>query len=84
MKTIKHKQVIAVTGGAGFIGSSFLLTMVPKYPEYLFINVDALTYAGNLANLKQIEDETITDLKKQISLISSKCKNYSVGHPSVM
>lgn len=56
MKTIKHKQVIAVTGGAGFIGSNFLLTMVPKYPEYLFINVDALTYAGNLANLKQIED----------------------------
>ncbi|WP_206811176.1 dTDP-glucose 4,6-dehydratase [Paradesulfitobacterium ferrireducens] len=47
---------ILVTGGAGFIGSNFLLAMVKKYPEDRFVNVDALTYAGNLANLKDIED----------------------------
>lgn len=55
MKEIKYQKVIAVTGGAGFIGSNFLLTLVPEYPEHLFINLDALTYAGNLANLKAIE-----------------------------
>lgn len=55
MDTIKYKNVILVTGGAGFIGSNFLLTLVPEYPEHLFVNVDALTYAGNLANLKEIE-----------------------------
>ena len=45
---------IAVTGGAGFIGSNLLLQMVPKYQSYLFINVDCLTYAGNLSNLTAI------------------------------
>ena len=55
MNTIKYKKVILVTGGAGFIGSNFLLTLVPEYPEHLFVNVDALTYAGNLANLKEVE-----------------------------
>lgn len=52
----KFKQRIIVTGGAGFIGANFLLYMVPKYTDYLFINVDCLTYAGNLVSLKQIED----------------------------
>ena len=46
---------ILVTGGAGFIGSNFLNLMVPRYPEDTFINLDALTYAGNLANLTAIE-----------------------------
>ncbi|PWB70738.1 dTDP-glucose 4,6-dehydratase, partial [candidate division GN15 bacterium] len=46
---------IAVTGGAGFIGSNLLLMLVPRYPQYGFVNVDCLTYAGNLANLKAIE-----------------------------
>jgi dTDP-glucose 4,6-dehydratase len=44
-----------VTGGAGFIGSNLLLQMAPKYPQYQFINVDCLTYAGNLSNLHAIE-----------------------------
>ncbi|WP_042165709.1 dTDP-glucose 4,6-dehydratase [Paenibacillus gorillae] len=46
---------LIVTGGAGFIGSNFVLYMMKKYPEYKIINVDALTYAGNLENLRSIE-----------------------------
>lgn len=48
-------NVIAVTGGAGFIGSNWLNLMVPRYPGCQFINLDALTYAGNLASLRPIE-----------------------------
>ena len=47
---------ILVTGGAGFIGSNFVRYMVNKYSEYEIINLDALTYCGNLENLKDIED----------------------------
>lgn len=47
---------ILVTGGAGFIGSNFLKYMVNKYPNHDFINLDALTYCGNLENLSDIED----------------------------
>lgn len=47
---------ILVTGGAGFIGSNFLRTYVPKYPNHSFINLDKLTYAANLYNLKDISD----------------------------
>ncbi len=46
---------ILVTGGAGFIGSNFLLHMVPKYPGVQFVNLDLLTYAGNLLNLQRLE-----------------------------
>lgn len=45
---------ILVTGGAGFIGSNFLKYMLEKYPSYEIVNVDALTYAGNLENLSDI------------------------------
>lgn len=48
---------IVITGGAGFIGSHVVRLFVNKYPEYRIINVDKLTYAGNLANLKDIEDK---------------------------
>ena len=48
---------IIITGGAGFIGSHVVRLFVNKYPEYHIINVDKLTYAGNLANLKDIENK---------------------------
>ena len=48
---------ILVTGGAGFIGGNFVHYMVNKYPEYMIVNLDALTYAGNLETLKPVEDK---------------------------
>ncbi|MFF2480872.1 dTDP-glucose 4,6-dehydratase [Paenibacillus sp. NPDC058071] len=47
---------IIITGGAGFIGSNFVLYMVNKYPDYQIINIDSLTYAGNLENLRSVEE----------------------------
>ena len=48
---------IVITGGAGFIGSHVVRLFVNKYPEYHIINLDKLTYAGNLANLKDVENK---------------------------
>ena len=54
---MEFKRNILITGGAGFIGSHVVRLFVNKYPEYHIINLDKLTYAGNLANLKDIEDK---------------------------
>jgi len=51
-----YKQIL-VTGGAGFIGSNFILYMIKKYPKIKIVNLDKLTYAGNLDNLKSIEKD---------------------------
>jgi dTDP-glucose 4,6-dehydratase len=48
---------LLITGGAGFIGSNFVRYMVNKYPEYQIVNLDLLTYAGNLENLTDIENK---------------------------
>ncbi|PID94206.1 MAG: dTDP-glucose 4,6-dehydratase [Bacteroidetes bacterium] len=51
------KKTLLITGGAGFIGSHLVRHFVQKYPEYRIVNVDKLTYAGNLENLKAIEEQ---------------------------
>ncbi|WP_195573512.1 dTDP-glucose 4,6-dehydratase [Paenibacillus sp. 1001270B_150601_E10] len=59
---------LLVTGGAGFIGSNFVYYMVNKYPNYHIINLDALTYAGNLENLLEVEHKpNYTFIKGDIS-----------------
>jgi dTDP-glucose 4,6-dehydratase len=50
-------KTILITGGAGFIGSHVVRLFVTKYPEYKIVNLDKLTYAGNLTNLKDIENK---------------------------
>ncbi len=57
MSTIFHQPLrILVTGGAGFIGANFLHQIVPKFPDAVIVNLDKLTYAGNLQNLHAIEN----------------------------
>ncbi len=71
---------ILVTGGAGFIGSNFIHYWLEKYPEDKIVNLDALTYAGNLANLKSVEKKSnykfihgdIGDLDKNIKLLKQE------------
>lgn len=61
------RRNILITGGAGFIGSHVVRLFVTKYPEYHIINMDKLTYAGNLANLRDIEHyENYTFIKADI------------------
>jgi len=64
---MEFKRNIIITGGAGFIGSHVVRLFVNKYPEYHIINIDKLTYAGNLENLKDIETrENYTFVKADI------------------
>jgi dTDP-glucose 4,6-dehydratase len=71
---------LLVTGGAGFIGSNFIHYILKKYPDYEIVNLDALTYAGNLENLKKVESDSryqfikgdITD-KKLVDKLVKDC-----------
>ena len=55
---LKSQRLILITGGAGFIGSNFICYILEKYSNYKVINLDALTYAGNLNNLRNVEDNS--------------------------
>lgn len=75
----KNKKSILVTGGCGFIGANFVPYMLAKYPDYKIINLDLLTYAGDLKNLQDVENHPhyffekgdICDRKKVESLFDN-------------
>jgi dTDP-glucose 4,6-dehydratase len=76
---------IMITGGAGFIGSNFVRYMVNKYPGCEFINFDALTYAGNLENLKDIKGKSnYTFIKGDIADIISVNKVMTTGIDAIV
>lgn len=64
MEVTKSRKYIFITGGAGFIGSHVVRRFVQNYPDYHIVNVDALTYAGNLENIKDIEDKSNYSFEK--------------------
>jgi dTDP-glucose 4,6-dehydratase len=65
-KDIGEKMRLLITGGAGFIGSNFIRYMIDKHPKYKITNLDKLTYAGNLNNLKGIDRKNYTFMKGDI------------------
>lgn len=73
---------LLVTGGAGFIGSNFIHYLIKKHPKYLIVNLDLLTYAGNIYNLSDLEDDSrhifvhgdITDYE----LVKKLIQNYKI------
>lgn len=83
---------LLITGGARFIGSNFVLYMLQQHPDYEIVNVDALTYAGNLENLKAIENNPnytfvntdITDVTAMDELISQVWMSLSISRRSRM
>lgn len=75
VQTMPYKRHILVTGGAGFIGSHVVRLFTNKYDDYQIINLDKLTYAGNLANLKDIENKpNYTFVKADICDFETICR----------
>jgi len=75
---------ILITGGAGFIGSHVVRRMVEKYPDYNIINLDFLTYAGNLENIKDIENKDNYKFVKadirDLEMMRKLFKEYDITH----
>ncbi len=76
----KSKKSILITGGAGFIGSHVVRLFVNKYPDYNIVNLDKLTYAGNLNNLKDIENSPNYTFVKADICDYEKVKEIVVNH----
>ena len=78
-----NKRNILITGGAGFIGSHVVHHFVTKYPEYNIVNLDKLTYAGNLENLREVENcHNYTFVKGDIcdiKLVSALLEEYNIN-----
>lgn len=71
---------LLITGGAGFIGSNFVIYMLQQHPDYQIVNVDALTYAGNLENLKSVESNpNYTFVKADITDVQAMDALFSQG-----
>ena len=81
---MNFKKNILITGGAGFIGSHLVRLFVNTYPAYQIINMDKLTYAGNLANLKDLQDkDNYTFVKCDIcdfDKVSAIFETYNIDH----
>ena len=65
---MQNKHIL-VTGCAGFIGSNFVPYFLEQYPDYHLVNLDLLTYAGNLDNLSEVETVNVIPLCKVIFVI---------------
>lgn len=81
--TPEEKKNILITGGAGFIGSHVVRLFVNKYPDYTIVNLDKLTYAGNLENLKDIQNKPNYHFEKgdilDIEFVAATFKKYAVN-----
>lgn len=78
---MNYKKNILITGGAGFIGSHVVRLFVNKYPDYRIINLDKLTYAGNLNNLRDVENQpNYTFVKEDICNLERMLKLFDEYH----
>ena len=66
------KNTVLITGGAGFIGSNFIPFFLKKNPGYRVVNLDKLTYAGNLDHLESIKNNERYPLKRSVSLSGNR------------
>src|SRR5690349_4626154 len=76
------KRNLLITGGAGFIGSHVVRLFVNKYPQYTIVNLDKLTYAGNLENLKDVDSKPNYRFEKgdilDVEFVASVFKKYKI------
>ncbi len=70
----KRMKTLLITGGAGFIGSHVVRLFVNKFPDYKIVNLDVLTYAGNLENLRDVEDKSNYIFEK-VDIVDAKAVN---------